>query len=147
MDSPDVAQEVLAETVRQITSRGFRGDASLATWVHAVAKRRVADYFRKAGRHVNTVSLEEVSDADRHFLTASRREQIVAVEEALGRLSTAERLVLVLCEREGYTLIEIGRMLGLGKSAVWERLHAARRQFRNALEATGKMDWAKRLKD
>jgi RNA polymerase sigma-70 factor (ECF subfamily) len=56
------------------------------------------------------------------------------VEHALARLSEAKRITLLLAEVEGLTCAEIAEALGVPVGTVWTRLHAARRELRQALE-------------
>jgi len=56
------------------------------------------------------------------------------VEQALGRLSEVKRISLLLAEVEGLSCAEIAEALGVPIGTVWTRLHAARRELRQALE-------------
>jgi len=57
------------------------------------------------------------------------------VQRALARLSEAKRITLLLAEVEGLTCPEIAELLAIPIGTVWTRLHAARRELRQALEA------------
>jgi RNA polymerase sigma-70 factor (ECF subfamily) len=56
------------------------------------------------------------------------------IERALGQLSEAKRLTLLMAEVEGLTCPEIAEALAIPIGTVWTRLHAARRELRQALE-------------
>ncbi len=56
------------------------------------------------------------------------------VERALARLSESKRIVLLMAEVEGWSSPEIAVALGVPIGTVWSRLHAARRELREALE-------------
>jgi RNA polymerase sigma-70 factor (ECF subfamily) len=56
------------------------------------------------------------------------------VERALGRISEVKRITLLLAEVEGLSCAEIAEALGGPIGTVWTRLHAARRELRQALE-------------
>lgn len=56
------------------------------------------------------------------------------VERALARLSEAKRIALLMAEVEGWTCAEIATELDIPIGTVWTRLHAARRELREALE-------------
>jgi RNA polymerase sigma-70 factor (ECF subfamily) len=58
----------------------------------------------------------------------------VDVEQALGRISEVKRITLLLAEVEGRSCAEIAEMLGVPIGTVWTRLHAARRELRQALD-------------
>ncbi|MGH7440998.1 MAG: RNA polymerase sigma factor [Polyangiaceae bacterium] len=56
------------------------------------------------------------------------------VERALARLSEDKRIALLMAEVEGWSSPEIAAALGVPVGTVWSRLHAARRELREALE-------------
>jgi RNA polymerase sigma factor (sigma-70 family) len=56
------------------------------------------------------------------------------LEHALGRISEVKRITLLLAEVEGLSCEEIATTLGIPIGTVWTRLHAARRELRQALE-------------
>jgi RNA polymerase sigma-70 factor (ECF subfamily) len=56
------------------------------------------------------------------------------IERALARLSEAKRLALLMAEVEGLSCPEIAAALQIPIGTVWTRLHAARRELREALE-------------
>jgi RNA polymerase sigma-70 factor (ECF subfamily) len=58
------------------------------------------------------------------------------LEKALARLSEAKRITLLMAEVEGLSCAEIAQALGVPIGTVWTRLHAARRELREALEAS-----------
>lgn len=55
------------------------------------------------------------------------------VERALGRLSHAKRIAILMAEVEGMSCPEIAEALDIPVGTVWTRLHAARRELRAAL--------------
>jgi len=67
---------------------------------------------------------------------ANRRSELddrTDIQKALGRLSEAKRVTLLLAEVEGLTGPEIASALGIPIGTVWTRLHAARRELRRFL--------------
>lgn len=144
-DCGDIVQNVLADALRQIRQGKFRGAAALSTWLYPIINGKLADYWRTK-RGPPTTSLETVTDRD-HQLVAINRDDVLAVQQALARLPTDEHLLLWMHEAEGYTLEEIGVLIGLRKSAVAERLVRARQHFRAAIRDGGKNPGPQRLKE
>jgi RNA polymerase sigma-70 factor (ECF subfamily) len=69
--------------------------------------------------------------------TADPRAALLArndLTRALVRLSEGKRIVLLMAEVEGWSSPEIAAALGVPIGTVWSRLHAARRELREALE-------------
>lgn len=56
------------------------------------------------------------------------------LERALARLSEPKRITLLMAEVEGLSCEEISQALQIPIGTVWTRLHAARRELRQALE-------------
>jgi RNA polymerase sigma factor (sigma-70 family) len=56
------------------------------------------------------------------------------VERALRLISESKRITFLLAEVEGLTCPEIAGMLDIPIGTVWTRLHAARRELRQALQ-------------
>lgn len=56
------------------------------------------------------------------------------IESALGRLSQAKRVTLLLAEVEGLSCPEIATALDIPVGTVWTRLHSARRELRQLLD-------------
>jgi RNA polymerase sigma factor (sigma-70 family) len=56
------------------------------------------------------------------------------LDRALGRISEAKRITLLLAEVEGLSCPEIAAILEIPIGTVWTRLHAARRELRGFLE-------------
>jgi RNA polymerase sigma-70 factor (ECF subfamily) len=128
----DVTQEVLIDAIRQIRSGKFRGDASFATWLRPIIAGKIADYFRRIPRGLQ-VSLEAIADQELVSATRFSQEDVFWVRQALERLSVEDQFILRLHEYQQLTLEEIGRLIGLKKSAVADRVKAARNNFRVAL--------------
>jgi RNA polymerase sigma-70 factor (ECF subfamily) len=59
------------------------------------------------------------------------------VERALRKLSEPKRITLLMAEVEGLSCDQIAQALEIPVGTVWTRLHAARRELRQALEALG----------
>jgi RNA polymerase sigma-70 factor (ECF subfamily) len=145
-DRDDVAQQILADALRQIGEGRFRGDSRLETWLYTIVNGKAADYWRRRGPR--TVSLQTVAADDPAFVTTSLdADQVLAVQQALSRLTADDQVLLLLHDAERYTLEEIGRMIGLRKSAVSKRLERAREHFRGAIERGGNSAISGRLKE
>jgi RNA polymerase sigma factor (sigma-70 family) len=57
-----------------------------------------------------------------------------ALDRALAGISEAKRITLLMAEVEGLSCGEIATALGIPIGTVWTRLHAGRRELRDALE-------------
>lgn len=140
-DAADVAQDTLMAMARSLGT--FRGEATLATWLYAVARRATIRKHRQRARRLGReTSLEAVSETvDREPSSPdptpeeslSARERDAIVNAALAELSPLHREVLLLRDVEGLTAPEVARTLGIQVRAVKSRLHRARLRLREVL--------------
>jgi RNA polymerase sigma-70 factor (ECF subfamily) len=59
------------------------------------------------------------------------------VKRALATLSEVKRVTILMAEVEGLTCVEIAAMTSVPIGTVWTRLHAARRELRDAMTEDG----------
>jgi RNA polymerase sigma-70 factor (ECF subfamily) len=140
-DAGDVLQDTLLAMVRSLKT--FRADASLSTWLYAIAHHACAKRRRRrvsAPEHI--VSLDRLDGADRNRLVspapnpetaAVSLEQRTALDAAIRALEPAQRVVLQLRDVEGLSAAAAAEALGLSVAAVKSRLHRARLAVRAAL--------------
>jgi RNA polymerase sigma-70 factor (ECF subfamily) len=142
----DVVQTTLIKAMRKLG--GWRGDASLFTWLCQICRREIADHVRTQQRHASKVVLIDDSDEVRAALEGI---EAPASDDPLRRADSAElkRLVHAVLDRlpsrygdalewkyvEGHSVEEIGQRLGIGQTAAQSLLARARVAFREGLEA------------
>ncbi len=138
-DVEDVLHEVFLVVQRQLP--GFRGEAKLSTWLHAITVRVVQSRRRKERwRRWLTLSFlhqedEGDGDAPTPLQALERRRAAERTYQILDQLPESERSALILFELEGMTGEQIAAVTGSTVGSVWVRLHRARARFRAAFEA------------
>jgi RNA polymerase sigma-70 factor (ECF subfamily) len=134
-DAEDVTQEVLLQVVRKLDT--FRGESSLATWLHRVTVNAALDHRRRQARRPQPhpdASLDYIAPSgDGPDDQALRGELRQRLDGAVARLPASYRDVFVLAGVEELGNVEIGQRLGLSLAAVKGRLRRARRALREAL--------------
>jgi RNA polymerase sigma-70 factor (ECF subfamily) len=110
----------------------YDGRASCRPWLIGIAAQLLRRRRRASSRFVEILSalkstLQPASDP-RPALQAR-----TDVERALAGLSEAKRITLLMAEVEGLSCDEIARALAVPVGTVWTRLHAARRELRQAI--------------
>jgi RNA polymerase sigma-70 factor (ECF subfamily) len=149
-DSDEIAQDTLVRAYRCLAL--FRGDSSLATWLHRIAvnlaRNRYWHYFRRQ-RH-NTDSLEETrldggegalsnhvaSDEADPVRSELTREFSQLVETCLVRLDAPSRELLALRNVQNLSYLEISIRLELNIGTVKSRLARSRGRLRALLVAS-----------
>jgi RNA polymerase sigma-70 factor (ECF subfamily) len=143
-DAEEIAQDAFIRAHRGLAK--FRGDASLATWLHRItlnlARNRYWYFFRRR-RHA-TLSLDCACSADGHatFADLVAADSAGPVREAVAgeftdliatcmqRLGTRQREILTLRNTLNRTYGEIGRDLGISVGTVKSRIARARESLR-----------------
>jgi RNA polymerase sigma-70 factor (ECF subfamily) len=113
----------------------FRGEAALATWVHAVTVSEVLQWRRKTKRHrQREVDIEAAEDI---AVPSSAFDGIVndTIRRAIDALAGRYRAVVVMHDIEGYTHEEIGAALGITPGTSKVRLSRARKKLKERLAA------------
>ena len=138
-DVEDVAQQALSKAYFSI--RRFDMRSAFGTWLYKIAVNECWDYLRKKKVrrlvYESDMSEEQLRKMDsapessfgasQHHEDASRTaEQRQLIERLLGQLEEKDQLMLVMKEVEGFSVEEIGEVLGLNVNTVKVRLFRAR---------------------
>ena len=131
-DAEDAVQEAMLKAYR--AAPGFRGGASLSTWLYRILVNTCYDLLRKNRRRAEgplpeTIALEPVRDTDPPLR--------LAIEAALARLDARERAAFLLCEVEGLSHREAGEILDVPEAASRGLLFRAKRRLQKTLSAAG----------
>jgi RNA polymerase sigma-70 factor (ECF subfamily) len=119
----------------------FRGDASLATWLHTVATSVILNGLKKVRRiRAREIDGDVLPDA-----AVTRREAEpdlkLRLARAIDALPDGYRMVFVMHDVEGYTHEEIGTALGVQPGTSKAQLFRARARLRSEL-AEFEGEWA-----
>lgn len=118
LDPEDIVQETLLAI--HLKRHTWREDSPVGPWIHAIARYKIVDAFRRRGRAV-TIDIEELAEslAGEETQTVLPRE----IERALGCLSDGQRRVVSAISLEGQSISETASRLGMKESAVRVALH------------------------
>jgi RNA polymerase sigma-70 factor (ECF subfamily) len=96
---------------------------SLTAWVHAIARYKLIDVFRRRGRgDFRTASLDDASAV----LAATDAEPAEArrdLAKLLDSLPARQRLPIVYMKLEGLSVVETARRTGMSEAAVKVAVH------------------------
>ena len=135
----DVVQETFLRAYRNL--QRFDARSQLGTWLYRITVNCAMDLMRKESRRtaretsedkVELASLE--TPEPRPDRLAASGELGRAVARVLADLSPTERTAFVLRHFEGYSSVEIGRLLGMRSGATRNAVFRAVRKMRAALE-------------
>ena len=142
-DAEDVAQETFLTAFRKLDQ--FERRSSFYTWLHRIAFNAAIDLQRRKKRTKNQFSTgdmtetaepkEQLSDSPASIVMA--KETVTQVQIALSRLDEERRNIIVLRDLQGIDYAEIATMLGIPVGTVRSRLHRARIELRDIMNAMG----------
>lgn len=142
-DAEDIAQEAFLRLHRHIKT--FRGDSSVATWLHRTVTRLAIDhlrrrklkdrifFFRRGNDEPDPLDSapSDTPSPGQGLLDGEIRQRL---ETALQKLSARQRIVFTLRHYEEMPLREISELLNLEEGTVKSHLHRAVRILRREME-------------
>jgi RNA polymerase sigma-70 factor (ECF subfamily) len=141
-DADGIAQDTFVQAYTHLTK--FEGRAELETWLTRIAINRSRDTLRRRrfvslftrsddgeGREIMLVEpIDERPDAERQLMSRQLR---VAIERAVERLSSQQKVIFRLRHYENLALEEIAEHLGLSAGTVRAHLFRAIHKVRKEL--------------
>lgn len=128
----ELGQEILMSVWRALP--GFRGEASIRTFVARVAHNRAVDHVARRAAMPRSAALDDswASDAPSPLDTLERRDAQERLMRAVRELPLPLRQVTVQT-LEGFTPAEIAEVLGINANVVSIRLTRAKAALRTVL--------------
>ncbi len=120
--------------------RGYRGEASLRTFLISVAVNHARHHVRAAARRRHAMERLEREPSGRSSdpeEEAGRRELSRALTRSLDALPLDQRVAFVLCEVEERSSIEVSKIVGSPEGTVRTRLFHAKKKLRELLAQEG----------
>ena len=141
----DIAQEVFAKAYFSLAT--FTLGRSFEAWVAKIAVNACYDHLRAARRRIDQQLPHETQQEDewfelqmlevardRHASAERQRDAAEIADRLLSKLDPEDRLVVVLIDRDGFSVKEVSEMTGWGQSKVKVRAFRARRVLRAAMK-------------
>lgn len=127
----DLFQEVVLQLWRSYSS--YKGDSKITTWMYRIALNTAISSFRKTSKQQLTTGIESLSVQpvyDNEY--ASRSEQFVLLEKAIGRLNDIEKALMTLYLDETPNE-EIAETLGITPNHVRVKMSRIREKLKSIL--------------
>jgi RNA polymerase sigma-70 factor (ECF subfamily) len=139
-DAADVVQDAFLNAYQSLHT--FKGDAEFFTWLYRIAFNTAISLKRKKRAAVSLdavgpdggIEPEDQSEYIKPGAAIERTEEERQLQEALDRLSSEHREVLVLKDIEGMKYEDIAEILGVPIGTIRSRLHRARLELRDLLQ-------------
>lgn len=142
----DLVQETLLAGIRGLP--GYRGQASVRSWLTSILRNRLIDHFRRTTRETpqglaDEVDLDQYFEVDGHWRVQQARvnperhcefrDLMKLVLMCLEELSERSRRLFMLAEFEGVEPIELSEPFGLTSENVRVILHRTRIKLRGCV--------------
>jgi RNA polymerase sigma-70 factor, ECF subfamily len=134
-EAEDTTQETFIKAWQELAR--FRGQSSLATWLHRIAVNEVLSRRRRTSteqRYLNVVELEHEAELEQELQSSRAALEPMDLERAIARLPERMRAAFVLNKVYGYTHEEAGRMLGIAAGTCKVQVFRAARILSGLLE-------------
>ena len=132
----DITADVFMKALNGLPKFQWQG-VSFSAWLYRIANNRITDQFRRSGKGRVAVAVEDVKTLvderplpEDKILAAIRRAE---VEEAIGKLSDQDQLVVTLTFYDELSSAEIANVMGISVNLVYVRLHRALKRMRRVL--------------
>lgn len=134
-DAKDLVQETYLKAFRFIDS--FEQGTNAKAWLFKIMKNNFINDFRKKSKQPTQIDYHEVEsvynseDIDENITIDLRTESVQdligdEISNAINSLATDFRMVIILCDLEGFTYEEMAKILDIPVGTVRSRLHRAR---------------------
>ncbi len=139
LNDHDAADDALQEAyVKAYRNRhSFRGESTMATWLHTVVYRCCLDQYRRRRPAVSLdaapVGLERIPSGDSDGLFDQTIAERMTLRTALEHLNPSQRAAIWLVDGEGMTFAMAAEVLDLPPGTVGSRVSRARATLRKLL--------------
>ena len=127
-EAENLAQQTFANAWGALAT--FRGESSLATWLHRIAYHAYTRHLKAHREHAPLEAADVPDDP------ASQMLGPVLLQDALGRLPFEHRETFLLHYVQGFSVPEVAGVLGVAAGTVKSRLFSARQRLRGLLGET-----------
>lgn len=147
----DAAKDLLQDTYYKSYKfiESFQSGTNAKAWLFRILKNSFINEFRKKNKEPVKVDYQDVetyynSDDVNEVITSDLRVEVLQdmlgdeVSNALNSLAVDFRIVIILCDLEGFTYEEMAKILDIPIGTVRSRLHRARNLLREKLKSYAK---------
>jgi len=136
IDAEDAAQEVFMVVARKLDT--FDASSLVTTWLYGITLNVIRSLRRRA-RIRRLFELGHGEDKSEVPVRSIDRAEVVDAHriayEILDKIAPKKREAFILAEFEGLSCEEIAALTGSKTETIWSRLHYARKEFSERLDA------------
>jgi len=153
VNDSEIAKDLVQDTfiAGLKSAKNFKGNAAERTWLIAILKRKVIDYYRKINSKKGKAEIrmqystqtdaegdwleERIADPNSNFeIDAIENEELgLAIQECIAKLPKKQDEVFTMKTKKGMDTEDICNALGINPSNLWVMIHRARTGLMNCL--------------
>lgn len=140
---PDEVEDLVQETLLALhLHRGtYDPDMPVSAWVHAIARHKLVDLFRRRGRREALHEpLEDLADLDDMAALAAESSEAPARRDLgvlLESLPAAQQQAIVLTKIEGLSMVEASQRTGVSVAALKVQVHRGLKRLAALVKEAG----------
>jgi RNA polymerase sigma-70 factor, ECF subfamily len=133
-DAEDLLQEIFLQA--HVKLRGFKGEASVGTWLYRLAINQCLDFLRSRRTKVGRLTdpLDPDGTAEEPVAPRESTAARLDLERAIASLPAGYREAFVLHDVEGFEHKEVATMLGIAEGTSKSQVFKARMRLRALLQ-------------
>ncbi|WP_425097977.1 RNA polymerase sigma factor [Tropicibacter sp. S64] len=132
-DAEDLTQDICAALPAKL--QGYRGEASVTTWLYRITVNASRDRFRRLGTHARAADGWGDWEIARRAEAAETAERLDWLRLAMDRLTPPELRETVVLVLEGLSHAAVAEVLGVSEGTVSWRMSEAKKKLKQMLEA------------
>lgn len=153
VNDSEIAKDLVQDTfiAGLKSAKNFKGDAAERTWLIAILKRKVIDYYRKINSKKGKAEVrmqyssqtdaegdwleERIADPNSNFeISGLENEELgLAIHDCIAKLPKKQAQVFTMKTIQGMDTEDICNVLGINASNLWVMIHRARTGLMNCL--------------
>ncbi len=127
----DLTQTVFLKALEKL--KYFKGDGSFQSWLFAISRNTVIDYYRTKRQFTNLDKIAE-THADTKNIDFEIKESLDEVFEKLNHLEDVEQEVIILHSIEQYSFAEIAEITGKSEESLRVIKHRGLKKLKSATD-------------
>jgi RNA polymerase sigma-70 factor (ECF subfamily) len=133
-DAEDLTQEVFIQLYRN--PNNFRAESTFSSYIFAIAKNIALNHYRTMCRriqsHTGGDNIDVIDNTCIHLQIVNDRQQQEYIN-AFNQLNIEEQQIIFLADKECFSYLQLGEILGIKTGTVRSRLSSARTKIANQL--------------
>lgn len=124
-NAEDLTEDTFLRAFKFFSS--FRGESSVKTWIFKIARNVLNDYLSKSSYKSEDIDENTLEDTSDDYLAL---EEKLLIKKVMDRLFEEERTLIILRDVNGFSYLEISKIMSYTEGQVKIGIHRARKKFK-----------------